>query len=276
MEQLLWRTCVRSVLFCSAQALEEILLDESDEVYRGVEAYRFLLNIVCGLQSPIKGETEIYGQFKALHSDTPWGELSWEQSLRRFMADLIADAKLVRQKHLIGLGSQSYGSFVRKAVRGQPEVNILGAGLLTKDILPWLKKFSGPVRVHARNQQKAAAALAGFPKVISEVFGPEGSANDSLQGVLVIAAPVSAQAIVAWVGDNKNLTVIDLRGESASDPLPAWLEVRNLQMVFATIKKTKKQVNEKIAQAEKMISQLIQVKSKTTQHRPFGWEDLCS
>ena len=58
-EQLLWRTCVRSVLFCSAQALEEILLDESDEVYRGVEAYRFLLNIVCGLQSPIKGETEI-------------------------------------------------------------------------------------------------------------------------------------------------------------------------------------------------------------------------
>src|SRR5262245_7062896 len=116
-----WQTCLRRILFLNAnehRALIEAAEDENCsptvEVYRGQEAYRFLLEFLCGVNSPIVGETAVMGQFKefllhAKFSRTPWGSF-----LRDLSSNLMIDAKRIRHEHLQHLGSQSYGSLVRQ------------------------------------------------------------------------------------------------------------------------------------------------------------------
>src|SRR6058998_3280093 len=100
-----WRTCLREVTFADHGAGEARALIEGD-------AYRLLLEILCGLQSPMLGETQVMGQFKAflasLGPDHGW--------LNRLGQRLLADAREIRTRYLQGLGSRSYGSAVRRYV----------------------------------------------------------------------------------------------------------------------------------------------------------------
>ena len=54
-----WRHCPRTCIRRRSNARQ---MDSSD--YRGVDAYRFMLQLACGLESEIAGETEILGQIK--------------------------------------------------------------------------------------------------------------------------------------------------------------------------------------------------------------------
>src|SRR5438046_10434818 len=81
-----WQTCLRRILFLNSNdnraAIEAAeggkAVPPTVEVFRGQEAYRFLLEVICGLNSPIVGETAVMGQFKefslqARFPKTPWG-----------------------------------------------------------------------------------------------------------------------------------------------------------------------------------------------------------
>src|SRR4051794_17953925 len=59
---LVWATCLRSLAFGGTP-------ETGDEYYLQGEAYRFLLEVVCGLKSPIVGETEVFGQFKVFSQE---------------------------------------------------------------------------------------------------------------------------------------------------------------------------------------------------------------
>ena len=71
-----------------------------------LEAYRLLLEILCGLRSPMVGETQVMGQFKAFLASLD-REHAW---VNRVGQRLLTDARDVRTRHLQGLGSRSYGS----------------------------------------------------------------------------------------------------------------------------------------------------------------------
>src|SRR5437660_360192 len=105
-----WRTCLREVVFDDA-------IEHAPAVSRGDgkfliegEAYRTVLEILCGLQSPMLGETQVMGQFKAFPA-TLGRDQAW---LNRLGQRLLGDAREVRTLHLQGLGSRSYGSAVRR------------------------------------------------------------------------------------------------------------------------------------------------------------------
>src|SRR5207253_8864098 len=81
-----WRTCLRRILFLNQVDNRSLIAAvESDqlspatlEIYRGFDAYRFLLEVICGLNSPLIGETAVMGQFRefcahARLPNTPWG-----------------------------------------------------------------------------------------------------------------------------------------------------------------------------------------------------------
>src|ERR1043165_8205903 len=81
-----WQTCLRRILFLhandSAAIIQSIQNGElrlpTIEVFRGHDAYQFLLETICGYNSPIVGETAVMGQFKefsqrAKFPMTPWG-----------------------------------------------------------------------------------------------------------------------------------------------------------------------------------------------------------
>src|SRR4029079_18930940 len=106
-----WRTCLREVRF--ADAIDDCRRHPGPELMDG-EAYRHLLEILCGLQSPMLGETQVMGQFKSFLASLD-GEYAW---LNRVGQRLLADAREIRTRHLQGLGSRSYGSAVRRHLAG--------------------------------------------------------------------------------------------------------------------------------------------------------------
>jgi len=96
------------------------------EIYSRGESYRFLLEVICGLNSPLVGETAVLGHSASLsrrqNSNTSWGNF-----LRQLISNLLVDAKLVRHEHPTGTRKSSYGSLVRQHLKGVPSSRCLAA-----------------------------------------------------------------------------------------------------------------------------------------------------
>jgi hypothetical protein len=138
-------TCQR-VFWVAPSSVIGSLLDPAFELYAGTEAYRFLLQIATGLESEVRGETDIFGQLKAA-----WATFENDQQsnrniiseLRFWIQRVFEDTKEIRARYMQNVGGASYGSLVRmilKEVQEGPEEPILlvGAGKLASSILPWL------------------------------------------------------------------------------------------------------------------------------------------
>jgi Glutamyl-tRNAGlu reductase, N-terminal domain len=138
-------TCLREVrvaaLAPSLHPAAEQCAATGFERFRGVDAYRFMLRLACGLESEIAGETEILGQIKEAWRDYERDDPEAAASLRPWMQRLLQDTKEIRSEHVVGLGSATYGSLVRRLLgAGQHGPTLLlGAGQLADAVLPWLE-----------------------------------------------------------------------------------------------------------------------------------------
>src|SRR5947208_6271858 len=174
-----WQTCLRRILFLNSHDHRELIqtLEAGNvippivEIVRGQDAYRFLLEVICGLNSPIVGETAVMGQFKEFLLNAKFPKTSWGNFLGQLATNLMIDAKRVRSRHLQGIGSQSYGSLVRHQVKGMPAVAVLGSGKLAREILPWLIGKT-KVRVFCRNPKQRADLLIDYPEISLEHYVP--------------------------------------------------------------------------------------------------------
>jgi len=259
----IWATCLRSLALVSHARPQE-LMSEHDELYQGIEAYRFLLEVVCGLHSPIVGETEVFGQFKIFSEHY----LKHAPQSAAFIQRVLSDAKRIRTKHLTGLGTQSYGSWIRKALTAQ-SVHILGGGQLVQEILPYVKKAEGrEVHIHVRS-----------PGKINYHAGPVRSlkAAHPKSGALIVAAPMSPTEIQAWWGASAHPEqLFDLRDNSHSDPLHLSESRFHLQDIFRQIEAAKNRLLPQVSRAREAISARTEELKKFAQIRPQGWDDLCA
>ena len=132
-------TCQRRVWVFPQGALPAGVAD-----YRGETAYRFLLRVATGLESEIRGETDIFGQLKdawRAYQSSP--EAAFVRELQPWMQRLFEDTKDIRAQYLQNLGGSSYGSLTRlllrqrRAAAGEPLL-IVGAGHIARSIAPWL------------------------------------------------------------------------------------------------------------------------------------------
>src|SRR5207249_910336 len=160
--------------------------------------YRFLLEVICGLNSPIVGETAVMGQFKEFSLQARFPKTPWGAFLSRLMSNLLIDAKRVRHDHLQGIGSQSYGSLVRQHVKGMPTVAVLGAGKLAREILPWLIGKTS-ARLFYRNWQHAKDLSNEYPELQLDQYSKGDAGWQQEETGLVIAAPLKAAAVESWV-----------------------------------------------------------------------------
>src|SRR4029079_3255285 len=119
-----WQTCLRRIVFLHRSELEPRISSRL-EIYSGRKAYQILLEVICGLHSPLVGENAVMGQFRKFPTSAVFPETTWGRFLRDLTTDLLVDARQVRHHHLQNLGSQSYGSLIRKHLKGQSS----GAGL---------------------------------------------------------------------------------------------------------------------------------------------------
>src|SRR5207302_10839627 len=151
-----WQTCLRQIQFLRREDLNSQLEKASPhhEVYRGEDAYKFLLEVICGLNSPLVGETAVMGQFREFCAQAKLPANAWGWFLRQFMSDVLVDAKRVRHEHLQRLGSQSYGGLVRQQLAEVSTAAVLASGQLAEEILPWLIGKTR-VRLFYRNRLRA-------------------------------------------------------------------------------------------------------------------------
>jgi glutamyl-tRNA reductase len=235
-----------------------------DEVYTQEAAYRFLLEVVCGLKSPIVGETEVFGQFKLFSQE--WLKLEPKHST--LVQKVLSDAKAIRSEYLTGLGIQSYGSWVRGTLK-PTRVHFLGGGQLVREIYPYLEKQQRDLVLHLRDREKAAVFSAPVHALDEQAF-------DS--GALIIAAPMTAREIGDWLNGEVPRQIIDLRGDSHIDrlQLATQTEIHLLSDIFAQIEKTKAKLLPRLQQVDREIRERSAKAASQSQVRPQGWDDLCA
>jgi glutamyl-tRNA reductase len=265
-----WKTCLRQIAFLSAD--EDMALEDGDQIYTGSEAFAFLLEIICGLHSPVVGETEVFGQFKNFTAAVLENEIFTNPSLRPFFQALIQTAKSVRAEHLVGLGSQGYGSLVRKLSKTEKSVTLMGSGQLVEEILPWLAKQK-KIQVVCRSPEKArrfqekyAALQIDLSADVAEVFS-----------CVVIAAPLTDHELLAWLNQRPGQVrkVLDLRGELLQPELFKDYQFIGLKDFFASIEQNKQDLSHRVVTIKEVVQRKAQEYYERSLYRPYGWEDLC-
>lgn len=135
--------------------------DLPHEIYLGTSAYKFLLSVICGLESKIIAEYEIVAQFKNAYQNY----LSKEEKCRnttlcQVIEKLFKDSKEVRTKHLLGISHESYAGVAKKIFKNKivdqqknTTITVLGSGHLAEDIIKNFKKNFN-ILIVSRNQDR--------------------------------------------------------------------------------------------------------------------------
>jgi glutamyl-tRNA reductase len=264
---ILWHTCLREVAFLTAGADR----DEPDAANATVvtegEAYALLLEIVCGLRSPVVGETEVQAQFKAFlasldrHRDAP---------LLRLGQRVLADAKVIRQRHLQGFGAHSYGPLVARHVPEGRRIILVGTGALAAEVA---RSITGRGHTIDRWGRRAVDDRHVY-HLLSEARDRPVESGDP--AALIIAAPASQSDLLAVAACYSHLReIIDLRASHERSAFGHDARVTTLDDLFVEARSVSTAPVSRLSAARRDISSLGQAYGRREELHPFGWDDLC-
>jgi len=275
---LVWQTCRRKLLFFDELSFSDYSSCEGEEVYQDIEAEEFLIEVLCGLKSPLVGETEVFGQFKLW-----WQGLEDAGFKRKFEAriqQIYSVVKKIREESLCGLGSQSYGSLLRKKISelkpysdGDVCIDFVGAGQLVEEMVPWVEK-KWKFRIWCRNPDRIEGS-----EIAQKALSVKSMIDDDhVSNWLVVAAPLSHDELNFWIkkrNKGENLYVFDFRHDSmeynGSDQFRQFL---HLDHFTTEVEEKKQQIQFHINEAKTKITNWKQNELNRAQVRPFGWDDL--
>jgi glutamyl-tRNA reductase len=259
-----WRTCMRQVAFVE----EAGAIPSGVAAWHNDAAYAHLLEVVCGLHSPIVGETEVLHQFKVFADGLSTTQSQW----RELCARLLADARAIRSTHLIGLGSRSYGSAVRRHVRDCSRVVLIGTGMLAQEIVPFLVRSHRVIDLWGR---RPTCTLTAAGLTYRQLTSPPLVFEEP--AAIIVAAPVAAAAITQLVSRYREPSLlIDLRAEGAADPPVRITPIVTLADVFAEFDAVAHDNAERVVAAKAAIAQCALAFASRAKLNPFGWHDLCA
>ncbi len=287
-EVAVWKTCLRQVIFCTESELKNIsnrsscLLESSDEILRGDIALAFLLEVLCGLRSPIFGETEVLGQFRNFIDTRKRQNDPLFADHQKWLHFIIFEVKRIRAEHLHSFGSQTYGSLLSRYTKSFDTITLFGSGQLASEIIPWLsdKKM---VQILCRNTKKLSVKLPNICEINHRVM-VQLYQNAFIQGdVLVIAAPVSDEMILQILDrqEARPCAIYDLRGEDNLLALTIQqrfphIKFMGLQKFFTEMEENKKEIEIKRHIISGLIKEKTQEFMQRCELRPLGWDDLCA
>lgn len=269
-------------------------------VIQGIQAYLFLLRVATGLESKIVGETDIFGQLKeawfSAEKSMP-ADLHFE--LHPWMQHLFMDTKEIRSQYLQNLGGASYGSLVRKLLKGETKsdsavtgpILVIGAGQLAHSVVPFLElEENSEIWLWNRSQEKLAAfrdeLLTYFPANKIRILSSEDEKNqawrEAAHAVLCVP-PDDAQErkrSKLWhagsLGGRKKGAIVHLGGYRYQcegwDETPGFYSLENL----FELQKSQNDVRSiKIARSMRACEERAKLRGLgTCLTIPHGWEDL--
>lgn len=271
-----WETCLRQIYFTEQSRVASVPLLKDNEIYHGLDAEEFLIQILCGLKSPLVGETEVFGQFRNW-----WQKLSDQEFKSKFdscVQQIFSVVKKTREENLSNLGSHTYGSLIRKKItesrwaEGQT-IDFVGGGQLVEEITPWIqKKWS--YRIWCRDVEKVKKTSYGL--MAKQVLNISSHAN--LANHLVVAAPIVHETLHTWIAERINnslVSVYDFRRDSTlytyKNNLASYYHLDDLT---SAIQNQKDALQDPMKRAVASIAVWKQQAEKRIHVRPFGWDDL--
>lgn len=272
-----FETCLRHIIFFNSDSFlnsseYKELLTSTDlpnvEVFHAESAYQFVLEVICGLRSLIKGETEIFGQFKDFFA---LNKTEIEQlGLTDVFKQLVVDCKALRRMRIQNWSQNSYGTLTRKLLNNQDGVALLGAGQLAKEIAPWLKHINKKTII-LRQQKDLHPQFSGFNVEMTQAVSKTNAIT-----VLILAAPIKNADLMSLLTKWPNLrAVIDWRGDEVLLATSQY-SVFHLHDLKSESQKSR---NEEATRV-KLVSDEIQIKAleftKKAKHNPWGWDDFCA
>lgn len=292
-----FQTCLREVRVDVQPATEHpdpaLCLSSGNQRYTGASAYRFLLQLACGLESQIAGETEILGQIKDAWRAFEQSRPDDAARLRPWMQRLLQETKEVRSEYVTGLGSATYGSLARRLLGGpgRGTTLLLGAGQLAESVLPYLE--CEEVLVCNRSADRARALVAkqrvgtGAPRlaVIDASPDSELAAWRRAHDVVLCIPPDAGRdelRVAAWrsrMGGNGRVLHLGLM-DAAGTP---WSRIDNLltlRDLFALRDSQASQREALLARARKaclnkaQLARLDDADGSRPGSASHGWEDL--
>lgn len=277
-----FKTCLRQIWFLPVECqLNTQLEKDGIQIHEGTAALQLITEIMCGLHSPLVGETEVMGQFKEFLSLEKLGTAEF-QGLADHLKQAYEIAKKVRANLLTDLGAQSYGSFLRKSLAqstADVEVAMIGNGHLANELLPWIMK-KNKIHLFQRNmkslnqQSNQQLNIQSMENVMTRGLGenPRGQ-------VLVLAAPIPNSELEKWASQHHFQSVFDFRGEQD----PGTINTSNyvtLKQVFDELQQNSSLIQDRVSQAKFMIQSDLEEREKSllnsSKIRPFGWDDICA
>lgn len=271
---LLFETCLRQMFIFTEEGFNKA---KKNEVFKGalvlknLEAIEYIVKVISGLESPILGETEVLGQFKKQILPQVI-EKSEFKSVIDFALNI---TKFVRTKHLKSLGSQTYGSMVRRVLKAEKNVMFIGSGVLASSILPWVYKSKiCMMAVRNLDKFKSSKLIKTYDKV--KAYSLAEPLNYDFPLSVVVCAPISSKKLEVYLKNANVKTVIDLRENSESDELcfsDSEAKVFRLKEVFTEISQKESRRDQILFSVNKDIKDKID--SNLVKYRPFGWDDLC-
>ncbi len=254
-----FRTCLRDVVFLDGPMGHggDVETEDRDEaLLKDGDAYARLVEIVCGLRSPLAGETQVQGQFKAFLAALEPGEHGW---LKRIGRQILTDARVIRERHLRGLGSRTYASAVRRHTRDCAHIALIGAGALAGEIEPYV------AGTHTIDRWTRAALAAD-----------DHTPGTSAPTALIVAAPVDSCVVARVARHYPNLRrIIDLRADAERTPVDAAAPVVTLRDIFASPSDGMSEAHQ-VRAGRLMAAQCGRRFDASEELHPFGWDDLCA
>jgi glutamyl-tRNA reductase len=263
----LWRTCLREVAFLTEWTDSDERDDTNAPVVTDAEAYTLLLEIVCGLRSPLVGETEVQAQFKAFLASL---DRRRDAPLLRLGQRVLADAKVIRQRHLQGFGAHSYGPLVARHVPEGRRVILVGTGALAAEVSGNLTSTGHTIDRWGR---RAVDDRDVYHLLSAARDRPVESGDPA---TLIIAAPASQSDLLAVAACYSQVReIIDLRASHERSAFADDAPVTTLDDLFVEARSVSTAPVSRLSAARRDISSLGQAYVRREELHPFGWDDLC-
>lgn len=259
-----WRTCLREIHFLSGPSFEEGALNDAD-------AYALLLEVVCGLRSPLIGETEVQAQFKQfLESNDARGQ-RWIRSLGQ---RVLGDAKRIRHKHLQGFGAHSYGRLAAAHLAGR-RIAVLGTGALAAQVI---LSAAPDALVDAWGRTDDRVLPSRPAGVTFSLIADAGNTPARTEPTtVVVAAPVTAEHLASVMAVYASVVnVVDLRAADQQTPIAVSVPVIVLADLLAGAAASDQAGAPRLRDARADIRNLAQAFAGREELRPFGWDDVCA
>jgi glutamyl-tRNA reductase len=275
-------TCQRTIILGYNDLPFNFLVNRESEarIFSGSDAYRFLLETICGLKSRVVGESEIVGQFKAGHQRYT-NSCNRSPFVCNVLEKLFKDSKKVRTDHLLEVGQNSYSGITKKLIEKRyksGKVLILGSGALAFSLVKMLRK-KHEVYISARNNGKVDQLCMQFG-----VEKIEWKNRESYQGFDVVVNTIGASITLldqsffsAWQADHSGRGIfVDLGSPSPISTVFGTVDgVYHLDDILDLGAMLDSEKRARVTEALEKITLLTENRMVNFNFNvPFGWGEL--